>query len=125
MNVGKKGFTVVELAVTMAVIAILVLLTAFAFGSWRSRTARAEVKNELFHAAAAIQNYKNFNNILPANQTTFNTQYKVGGAVTLTYIRRANGLSYCLRGVSAQDSAVSWYIDSLNNTSQVNEGTCS
>lgn len=124
MNSNQKGFTVVELIVVVVIIVILASVTVFAFGTWRSRTARTEVQNELLQSAAAIQNYKAFNNNLPATQAAFNVVYSPGNAVTLTYIKRVDN-TYCLNGVSTKDAAVRFNIDSRNNTSQVAPNHCS
>ncbi len=124
MNSDKKGFTVVELIIVVVIIVILATVTAFAFGSWRSRTARTEVRNDLSQGAAAIKDYKHFNNDLPASQSVFNARYKSTSAVTLTYIKRTDN-TFCLNGVSTQDSTVKFYVDSRSNDSQVVQGQCS
>lgn len=125
MKSGKKGFTVIELIVVVVIVAALAAVTIFAFGTWRSRTAKTEVQNELLQAAAAIQNYKNFNTNIPNSQAVFNAQYTAGSAVTLTYIWRGATSTYCLNGTSTEDSSVKWSIDSAVNTSQVSQGHCS
>jgi prepilin-type N-terminal cleavage/methylation domain-containing protein len=124
MNSDQKGFTVVELIVVVVIVVILASVTVFAFGTWRSRTARTEVQNELLQSAAAIQEHRAFNNNLPATQAAFNVIYTPGSAVTLTYIKRVDN-TYCLNGVSTKDSAVMFNIDSRNNTSQVAPNQCS
>lgn len=124
MSSDQKGFTVVELIVVVVIIVILASVTVFAFGTWRSRTARTEVQNELLQSAGAIQNYKSFNNNLPATQVAFNSIYTPGSAVTLTYIKRVDN-TYCLNGASTKDATVRYNIDSRNNTSQVAPNHCS
>lgn len=124
MSSDQKGFTVVELIVVVVIIVILASVTVFAFGTWRSRTARTEVQNELLQSAAAIQEHRAFNNNLPDTQAAFNVIYTPGSAVTLTYIKRVDN-TYCLNGVSTKDPAVMFNIDSRNNTSQVAPNHCS
>lgn len=124
MKRQTKGFTIIELLVVIAVIGVLVGLTIFGFSTWRTRTAKTEVRNEVVNGAAAAKNYAAFNNVFPADQTTFDGIYTAGGAVTLTYILRGGGLSFCLNGTSTADSTVKWNIDTAVNYQPVS-GTCS
>ena len=122
MTRREKGFTIIELIVVVTIIGLLAAVTVFAFGSWRSRTARTEVRNELLQASAALQNYRNFNNDYPL-AAAFSSVYTPGGSVTLTYIKRAAG-TYCLNGTSTADGNVKWYIDSAVNDKSTQSGTC-
>jgi len=118
------GFTIVELLVVISVIGILVSITVFSYASWRTKAANTEVNNEVTNGAAAVKKYAAFNDTFPADQTAFASVYKAGSAVTLTYVRRADGLSFCLNGVSTVDSTVKWNVDSAVNYQPVT-GTCS
>lgn len=109
----KNGFTIVELLVIVTVIAVLASITIFAFGSWRARTAKTEVQNDLRNSNSAIKNYQTFNNALPPDSTTFVATYTPSRNVTLTYALRSGGASYCLRGQSNAEAAVTWYVNSL------------
>lgn len=124
MKAHAKGFTIIELLVVIAIIGTLVGVTIFGFSSWRTRTAKTEVRNEVVNGAAAVKQYVTFNNTLPTDQAAFNTVYSAGSSVTLTYIKRADGLSFCLNGTSASVSTVTWSIDSAVNYQPVT-GTCS
>lgn len=117
----RRGFTVVELLIVIVIIASLALLTVFAFGSWRERTARTELQQELSTVSASLNNYRNFNNGYPGvaggapvSPTTLNgLAYRPNAGVTMTYSLRTDGLSYCLKATSvAVASEPSWYIDS-------------
>jgi prepilin-type N-terminal cleavage/methylation domain-containing protein len=114
-NTHKNGFTIVEILVIVAVIAILASITIFAFGSWRARTAKTEVQNDLRNSNSAIKNYQTFNNALP-NAATFANTYTPSRNVTLTYALRGDNASYCLKGQSNVESSVVWYVDSLVST---------
>lgn len=124
MNKRTHGFTIVELLVVIVVIVILVGMVIFGFSTWRTRTAKTEVRNEVAQATAAVKNYAAWNNAFPATQAAFDGVYTEGGAATLTYIRRADGLSFCLNGTSTVDSSVKWNVDSAVNYQPVT-GTCS
>lgn len=108
----KNGFTIVEILVVVAVIGILATVTIFAFGSWRARTAKTEVQNDLRNSNSAIKNYLTFYNVLPT-APTFTSIYTPSRNVTLTYALRSGNGSYCLKGQSTAESSVVWYVDSL------------
>lgn len=109
----RRGYTVVELMVVIAIIVALAMITIFAFGQWRARTARTEMKNELTVVASSLQNYINFNNTYPINKESLS--YQSNPNVTLTYTLRGDGASYCLNAesVSVSDEP-HWYFDSNN-----------
>lgn len=71
------------------------------------------MKNELMQGASAVKNYRNFNNAYPLNQASFNTVYKIGNEVTLTYVAdNPAGSNFCLKATSVNDTSV-WYISSV------------
>ena len=43
----RQGFTIVEVIVVIVIIASLALLTVFAFGAWRKRTAKTEMRRSV------------------------------------------------------------------------------
>ena len=119
---SRQGFTIVELLVVIVVIVALALLTIFAFGSWRARTARTEMKNELTTVSGALQNYVNFNNSYPAALS--NVPYQSDPNVSVTYTLRSDGKSYCLNAASIPlPSEPHWYFDS--NSGGVTTTACS
>ena len=111
MNKHKGGFTIIEIIIVVTMIAILAVLTIFAFSTWRARTAKTEMKDESAQAWIALKNYRVFNGSYPATQTAFNTVYKVGSAVTLTYTTPDSGTTYCIAATSVNDTSV-WYVGS-------------
>jgi len=47
--------------IVVVIIALLAMLTVFAFNNYRARTAKTEMKNELMQAAGSVKNYRSFN----------------------------------------------------------------
>lgn len=116
-----RGFTVVELLVVIAVVGVLSMLTIFAFGDWRDRTARTELKNESSAISAALQSYLNFNNAYPA--TLAGVRYQANQNITPTYTVRTDGASYCLKLVNTALANEPWYFDS--KTGSYSKTVCS
>lgn len=115
MNARKNGFTIVEMIIVVVIIAVLAMITVFAFNNYRARTAKTEMKNELLNAYSALRNNRNFNNTYPADQTAFNALYKPGSSVTVEYYTADGGASsYCLRVSSMNDSS-KWFIGSATS----------
>ena len=115
MSTSKKaGFTIVELIVVIVAIGLLASLSVFGFSTWRTRTARTEVQNEVMNASMALKDNLTFNNVYPATGG-LGSLYTPKGQVSLTYTRRADGASYCLVGTSTEVGGVTYYFDSLNN----------
>lgn len=117
----SSGFTIVELGVVIAVLAILATIAYFAIGDWRSRTATNEVKSDLQNAATALDSYRNFNTGYPSSLT--DSLFKPTPTVVLDYTLRGDG-SYCLNATSNVRTSVAWYIDSSANKQPL-EGSCS
>lgn len=113
-----KGFTVVELLVVITIIVGLSLLTIFAIGSWRTRTANTEVKTALAAATTALKDYKNFNDGYPTGSPpTLPSSFEPMTNATVTYIS-GTASTYCLRGTSTAITTVIWYVTQASSTPQ-------
>lgn len=113
----SDGFTIVELIVVIVVIAFLVTITIFAFGDWRTRTAKTEVRNELTAVASAMKNERTFNNAYP---TGIPSSYKTNSNVTVTY-RSGTASNYCIDAVSVSVPSV---VMKVTDSGQVVSGSC-
>lgn len=107
----QHGFTVIEMVVIITVIAILATLVTFSFSSWRSRTAKTEVKTSLTDLASALKNELNFNSKYPASVPT---SYTPARGVTITYSSASPYSTYCASATSKSVSTVKMYITSSN-----------
>lgn len=115
-----SGFTIVELAVAIAIIGILAGITIFSIGNWRTRTSVAQVKNDLAMVATAMENAKNFNNGYP---TAIPSGTNTSPDVTLSYASGDSG-KYCINAVSKSNPGVTYYIDSTKSTRDPQAGSC-
>lgn len=117
-NMNKKGFTIVELAIVIVVIAILAAISIGAYGAWRKETAKSEVTSELQSAATAMKNYRTFNG---GYATALPDSYKKGGNVTVT-LKYVTGTDFCAEGVSSTDASVLYSIK--GSTGEPSSGAC-
>ncbi len=119
----KKGFTVVELIVVIIVIGILVSVSIVGFSTWRKSVAEKEVKSDLNGVAAAMSNYRNFNEGYPTAPTFTGSGalFEQSDNVVLTYVTGTNK-TFCINGASSVNTAVKFY---LNETSpDAKTGSC-
>lgn len=64
-----KGYTLVELVVTISVIGILATIAYVGYGSWRNNITISQLKSDLIQASAAMENYRNFHDVYPTSVT--------------------------------------------------------
>jgi prepilin-type N-terminal cleavage/methylation domain-containing protein len=102
----SRGFTIVELIVVIAILAVLATITVFGFSSWRTRTATTEVKNALKSVATAMENEKNFGTGFPAS---IPTTYTAQQGVTVTY-SSGSASTFCVIGTSVAVPTVVYYM---------------
>lgn len=77
----RRGYTIVELAIIIAVIGILASMSIVGYGAWRERTIVNKLKSDLKSVATAMENHKNFNNTYDASALT---AVALSDGVTLT-----------------------------------------
>lgn len=111
---AKQGFTIVELAVVIAVIGILVTLTAFAIGPWRKDTIAAAIQSDLKAAATTVQGRLNSDSnyaydALPAD-------VKPTSGVTLRLYAKSDNTSFCLLGTATRYADLRYSYDSATKT---------
>jgi prepilin-type N-terminal cleavage/methylation domain-containing protein len=119
-NKVRAGFTIVELIVVIAVIAILASVVLASYGSWRTSVATNSLKSDLEHAASAMESSRTFNNAYPVTlPTTFSPS--ANNTVILT---SPDTKSFCLDGTTTQSGSIKYYIDNLTQVSGATSGTC-
>lgn len=114
----RPGYTLVELAVVIAVIGILAAMVVFAFNGWRVRVATNTLKSDLTNAASQLKSDLNFKSTYPANSDGLPKSQ--GTSYQYTY--NATTQSYCLTATSDTPGVPSFYVSSDNTTSR--QGAC-
>ena len=115
----KQGFTVVELMVTIVVLALLATLTIFGYQRWRQDVAHDAVRTDLQAAAQAMTQYRNFNNVYPTTKAQLGVTYK--GQADISIKSLDSGRNFCLTGVGGSPETT-LYWDS--RTSTASETAC-
>lgn len=126
----QSGFTIVELATVIVVIAILVSVIAVGYRTWRHEIAVSSVKSDLSQISSAMKSTKNFKNGFPeiAPNTKFNGDAATKGIfvsspdVVMTYIDGGKK-AYCIEAESASFEGVVYHL-SADNGNTISEGVC-
>lgn len=115
-----KGFTLIEMMVVVAVLGILIALTAFAQRGWQQNIEQRQVRSDLTMAATAMENAKNFGNGYPMGLPT---TFKAASGVTLQFVW-GDSTKYCLQASSKKLTSVVYFVDSSQGK-EPKVGTCS
>lgn len=113
------GFSLVELIVVISTIGILATITIVGYGSWQKNVITSQLKSDLSGVAAAMEDYRNFNDVYPS---TLPTTFKPSDGVNLV-VTGGGGL-YCIDATSTKDATLKFYIDSTMSTGGAKAGTC-
>ena len=116
----SRGFTLIELVVTVSVVGVLASITFISYANFRQSALAAQLKSDLNGAATAMENARTFANAYPASiPSTFTpTQGDTltGGS--------ADGKIYCIDGSNSQDASLHYYVDQSLGNSGSQSGTC-
>ena len=117
-HMHNRGFTVVELVITIAVVAILAGITAVGYSIVQSDTAKSTLEYDLQAAATAMEQERNFSGSFPSSLPTSYSQSKNS---TLT-VMSTSTTSFCIRGVSTVDTKLTMRFRKTENEPRV--GNC-
>ncbi len=125
---ASNAFTIVELIIVVAIVAVLAALVIIGYGQWRTQTTKAAVRSDLTGLQSAMDQQRNWNNTYPvlaagAQFTGSGTThfFEPSNNITLTYYG-GTATAYCVNGASG---AVRFYIDTRSGSPVVSEGQCS
>lgn len=116
---NKKGFTIVELVVVIAVIGILAGIVIVGYGEWKKSTAISATKSDLSALNTTMENGRNFSNGYP---TSIPASAATSQNTTFTYVDGSTGW-YCIEGRSKAVGGLTYHIDTTTS-SNVEDGPC-
>ncbi|NTW61760.1 prepilin-type N-terminal cleavage/methylation domain-containing protein, partial [Candidatus Saccharibacteria bacterium] len=132
-NIKAKGFTLVEIMVTLVVTGILVAISVVAYGDYKHKLLVSGLKSDLTTMAGAMENFRTFNNgystsSLPTNVSTYQAT-NGNGSVTLTdgvtiAGGSSDGKTFCIDAVNSSDPSTYYYIDSYTLSQGAQSGSC-
>lgn len=114
----KRGFTLVEILVVVAVLAILVSASVVGYGAWRQRAAQTELVSDLRAAAAAMTAYRTFYNGYP---TSLPADYHKSENITAT-LKYVASATYCIEATTRTTRGLVYHIK--GSESEPKEGGC-
>ena len=107
---SARGFTIVEIMMIVAVLALLVAMTVVGYGSWQKQTAKGSVRSDLQQAVSGLENYKNFKNSYPPNMAGTGFAASPGVALKLSTNAPSIGVYQGLTG----DQNAQLFLNSCN-----------
>lgn len=126
----KRGFTIIELMVVIAVLVVIATIAILGYGKWREKATTDAVHADLKAAATAMEQEKNFRGVYPGSTScapgapcnhALPDSFKSHSANIKVYIQNS-GHDFCLEGTS-NDPGLKFHIRSSNN--KIQTGGCS
>lgn len=119
-----NGFTVVEMAMVIVVIAILAGMSIGSYSQWRKSVATREVQSDLNGVASAMASKRNFNNVYPSGGTALSQlSFSSSPGVILTY-KTGSATTYCIEAKSIKEPTIIYHLDSANGNKTPESGIC-
>ena len=111
------SFTLVELIITVGVIAIIASIAIVSYGTWKSRISVTQLKNDLSNAASAMETARTFGDTYPSS---IPTNFSASNGVTLSGGAQNSGKNFC---ITATQGLTSYRLTDISSTSR--PGACS
>ncbi len=119
----NRGFTIVELLVTIVVIGIIAAITIVAYNEIQGRAAVVVLKSDLDTASAQLANDNLKNGSYPANVNVANYGNGLSKSAGTIYQYNQDSTSYCLSATSAKAGNSVFHVSSSKGV--IEDGICS
>ncbi|MDB5187287.1 MAG: hypothetical protein JWM07_759 [Candidatus Saccharibacteria bacterium] len=117
---SRRGFTIVELIMVIAVLGLLAGIIAVGYGSWRAKVAKDEVRSDLTQAVTAMENARNYSNGYPS---AIPSSFSASSNVTVSYIT-GDLSNYCIEARSTAQPSISYFANTAIGKSDPRPGDC-
>lgn len=107
---NESGFTIIELVIVIAVIGILSSIAFVSYNGWKQSTTVAQLKSDLNGVAAAMENYRTFNNTYPV-PTSLPSTFVPSSGVTITPVGIGTATTYCVNATPTSGSPPIYHVD--------------
>jgi prepilin-type N-terminal cleavage/methylation domain-containing protein len=116
---NSKAFTLVEMMVVVAVLGILISLTAFAMRGWQQSIEQRQVRSDLTMAATAMESTKNFGAGYP---TALPSTFTSANGVSMQFVW-GDSSQYCIQASSKKLTTIAYYVVS-SQSKEPQIGSC-
>lgn len=113
-DISRRGFTVVELVIIIAVIGILLAISTVGYGAWRDNIAKTEVVTDLQAVKSAMEDARNWGDGFPL-AIPDNAQPSQG--VTVTYVS-GDATTFCVEAVSVARPDIQYFVSATTQDPQ-------
>ena len=119
-----SGFTLIEIVVSIVIIGILAGISIVSYGNWQKSIIAVTLKSDLNGAASAMESAHTFGtNDYPSDITSIKT-FTPSTGVTLSGGSTDGGKTYCIDATSSKDATIHYYISSITDNQNVQQGSC-
>lgn len=118
-----KAFTIVELLIVIAVLAIVATVTITSYGEWRRQTSDRAVESDLRNATSALHSHKNFKDDYPPNLA--GTGFISSSEAALVLLTNAPSIGVYENLTNAENAQLFLNACNANITDTPNNTTCS
>ncbi len=119
-RVRDNGFTIIEMLIVVAVIAILAAIVVVSFGAWRANINANVVKSDLKAAAATMETTRNDQGGYPSS---IPSSFKASDNVVLV-LTGSTSATFCITGSYSTSPSTQFYIDNTFATQEPKSGSC-
>lgn len=123
-NRRTKGFTIVELVVSIVVIGLLATISLMGYGGWKDSVLMSKLKSDIRGAASAMENGRNFSSSGEYSTSIPSTFHASSGVTMWGGANFSDRTIYCLEAQSQENTDLTIHVLSSNGLDDYFDGGC-